>query len=144
MAHNYVREVPHVTYKLLIWPWYILEVSNFYFKPGSESWTCCFNVSYFQTRVALPVIVANVTLYNSSPLILQTPFKCCLNKLHHHTFPQWATFHSIACENIHFFSLLTTGEVSWGERSTIQQQKFHTDDVKSAQNPVISTDWTME
>ena len=35
-------------------------------------------------------------------------------------------------------------DVSRGGTSTTQPQKFHTDDVKSVQNPVISADWTME
>ena len=29
-------------------------------------------------------------------------------------------------------------------KSVTQQQNFYTDEVKSVQNPVISTDWTME
>ena len=36
--------------------------------------------------------------------------------------------HTLACENIHFSSLFTAGEVSRGGTSATQQQKFHTDD----------------
>ena len=50
----------------------------------------------------------------------------------------------IACKNIRFFSLFAAGEVSRGETSALQRQKFHTDDVKSVRNPVISADWKTE
>ena len=35
-----------------------------------------------------------------------------------------------------------TRDVSRGGTSATQRQKFHTDDVKSVRNPVISADWT--
>ena len=38
----------------------------------------------------------------------------------------------LACENIRYSSLFAAGEVSRGETSTTQQQKFHTDDVSPA------------
>ena len=41
----------------------------------------------------------------------------------------------IACENIRFSSLFAAGDVLRGETSATQQQKFHTDDVKSVGNP---------
>ena len=44
----------------------------------------------------------------------------------------------LACENIRFSSLFATGDVSRGETSATQRQKFHTDDVKSVRNPVRS------
>ena len=47
----------------------------------------------------------------------------------------------LACENILFSSLFIAGDVSHGGTSATQQQKFHTDDVKSVQNPVRSADW---
>ena len=50
----------------------------------------------------------------------------------------------LACKNIRFSSLLATGDVSQGGTSATQQQKFHTDDVKSIQNLVRSTDWSTE
>ena len=36
------------------------------------------------------------------------------------------------------------GDVSRGGTSATQRQKFHTDDVKSVWNPVVSGDWTSE
>ena len=51
---------------------------------------------------------------------------------------------SLACENIHFSSLFATGDVLRGGTSATQWQKFHTDDVKSVQNPVRSADWSTE
>ena len=48
---------------------------------------------------------------------------------------------SIAYENSRFSSLLAAGDVSRGGTSAIQRQKFHTDDVKSVRNPVITADW---
>ena len=50
----------------------------------------------------------------------------------------------IACENSRFSSFFATGDVSRGGTSATQRQKFHTDDVKSVRNPVISADWTTE
>ena len=40
--------------------------------------------------------------------------------------------------------LLAAGDVWRGGKSSTQRQKFHTDDVKSVRNPVISADWTTE
>ena len=51
-----------------------------------------------------------------------------------------ATHGDIACENSRFSSLLVAGDVSRGGTSATQCQKFHTDDVKSVRNPVISAD----
>ena len=53
-------------------------------------------------------------------------------------------FDELACINICFFSLFAAGDVSHGETSATQRQKFHTDDVKSIQNPVKSADWSTE
>ena len=50
----------------------------------------------------------------------------------------------LACENIRFSSLFDAGDVSRGGTSATQRQKFHTDDVKSVQNPVRSADWSTE
>ena len=50
----------------------------------------------------------------------------------------------LACENIRFSSLFAAGDVSRGGTSTTQRQKFHTDNVKSVQNPVRSADWSTE
>ena len=50
----------------------------------------------------------------------------------------------LACENIRFFSLFATGDVSRGETSATHRQKFHTDDVKSVRNLVRSADWSTE
>ena len=50
----------------------------------------------------------------------------------------------IACENIHFSSLFATRHVSRRGTSVTQRQKFHTDDIKSVQNPVRSADWWTE
>ena len=50
----------------------------------------------------------------------------------------------VACENIRFSSLFAAGDVSRGETSATQRQKFHTDDVKSVRNPVRSADWSTE
>ena len=36
------------------------------------------------------------------------------------------------------------GHISRGRMSAAQRQKFHTDDIKSVWNPVISTDWMLE
>ena len=52
--------------------------------------------------------------------------------------------HVLAYENNRFFSHLASKDVSRGGLSATQRQKFHTDDVKSARNPVISADWTTE
>ena len=46
----------------------------------------------------------------------------------------------VACEDSHFSSLYAAGDVSRRGTSVSQQQKFYTDDVKSAQNPVRSAD----
>ena len=48
----------------------------------------------------------------------------------------------VACKNIHFSSLFAAGEVSCGGMSATQGQEFHTDDIKSVQNPVKSADWS--
>ena len=53
-------------------------------------------------------------------------------------------FDELACKNIRFFSLFPAGEVLHGETSATQRQTFHTDDVKSVQNPVRSADWLTE
>jgi len=50
----------------------------------------------------------------------------------------------VACENIRFSSLFVAEDVSRGGTSATQRQKFHTDDVKSVQNPVRSADWSTE
>ena len=50
----------------------------------------------------------------------------------------------LACENIRSSSLFAAVDVSHGGTSATQQQKFHTDDVKSVRNPVRSADWSME
>ena len=50
----------------------------------------------------------------------------------------------LACENIRFSSLFVAEDVSRGGTSATQRQKFHTDDVKSVQNPVRSADWSTE
>ena len=50
----------------------------------------------------------------------------------------------LACENIRFSSLFAAGDVSRGGTSATQRQKFHTDDVNSARNPVRSADWSTE
>ena len=55
-----------------------------------------------------------------------------------------ATTIFIACENIRFSSLFVAEDVSCGGTSATQRQKFHTDDVKSVQNPVRSADWSTE
>ena len=52
--------------------------------------------------------------------------------------------HSVAYENICFSSLFVAGDVLDGETSATQQQKFHTDDVKSVWNPVRSADWSTQ
>ena len=46
----------------------------------------------------------------------------------------------LACENIRFSSLFATGDVSRGGTPAIKGQKFHSDDVKSVWNLVISTE----
>ena len=51
---------------------------------------------------------------------------------------------AVSWENSRISSLLSAGDVSRGGTSATQQQKFHTDDVKSVWNPVISADWMME
>ena len=50
----------------------------------------------------------------------------------------------LAFENIRFSSLFVAEDVSRGGTSATQRQKFHTDDVKSVQNPVRSADWSTE
>ena len=50
----------------------------------------------------------------------------------------------VACEKIRFSSLFAAGDVSRGGTSATQRQKFHTDDVKSLQNPGRSADWSTE
>ena len=52
-----------------------------------------------------------------------------------------ATAAGLACENIRFSSLFVAVDVSPGGTSATKRQKFHTDDVKSVQNPVRSADW---
>ena len=54
----------------------------------------------------------------------------------------WVFDNIIACENSCFSSLLVAGDVRG--TSATRRQKFHTDDVKSVRNPVISADWTTE
>ena len=56
----------------------------------------------------------------------------------------WLARIGVACENIRFSSLFADGDVSRGGTSATQRQKFHTDDVKSVQNPVRSADWSTE
>ena len=51
---------------------------------------------------------------------------------------------TIACENIRFSTHFAAGDVSLGGMSATQRQKFHTDDVRYAQNPVRSPDWLTE
>ena len=50
----------------------------------------------------------------------------------------------VACENIRFSSFLAAWDVLCGGTSVTQQQKFHTDDVKSVRNMDRSADWSME
>ena len=45
------------------------------------------------------------------------------------------------CEYSRFSLLLATGDVSPGGTSATRRQKFHTDDVKPAQNLVKRSDW---
>ena len=54
------------------------------------------------------------------------------------------SYRTLACENIRFSSLFAAGDVSRGGTSSIQRQKFHTDDVKYVQNLVRSPDWSTE
>ena len=51
---------------------------------------------------------------------------------------------AVPWENSRISSLLSAGDVSREGTSVTQWQKFHTDDVKSVWNPVISADWMME
>ena len=51
---------------------------------------------------------------------------------------------AIACENIRFSSLFAARDISHGEMSATQRQKFHTDDTESVRNPVRSADWSTE
>ena len=46
--------------------------------------------------------------------------------------------------NIRFSSLFAAGDVLRGGTSATKRQKFHTDDVKSVRNLIISADWTSE
>ena len=66
---------------------------------------------------------------------------------------QWVRHSQVRCisclftayENIRFSSLFAAGDVSRGGTSATQRQKFHTDDVKSVQNPVRSANnWLTE
>ena len=50
----------------------------------------------------------------------------------------------LACENIRFSSLFAAGNISRGETSATQRQKFHTDEMKSVWNPVRGADWSTE
>ena len=43
-----------------------------------------------------------------------------------------------------FLLALRRGDVARGGTSVITRQKFHTDEVKYLQNPVMSADWTTE
>ena len=49
-------------------------------------------------------------------------------------------FERLACESIRFSSLFAAGDVFCGGTSATQRQKFHTDDLKSVQNPVRGAD----
>ena len=51
---------------------------------------------------------------------------------------------AMACENIRFSTLFAAGDVSLGGTFETQLQKFHTDDVRYAQNPVRSPDCLTE
>ena len=51
---------------------------------------------------------------------------------------------NLACRNSRFPSRFATEDVSRGKTSATRRQKFHTDDVKSVQNPVRSADWWKE
>ena len=51
---------------------------------------------------------------------------------------------TIVCENIRFSTLFAAGDVSHGGTSVTRRQKFHTDDVRYAQNPVRSPDLLTE
>ena len=51
---------------------------------------------------------------------------------------------AVPWETSRISSLLSAGDVSRGGMSATQRQKFHTDDVKSVWNPVISADWMMK
>ena len=68
------------------------------------------------------------------------PFKRYLKLL----IKSYAERKGVACENSRFSSLFAAEDVSRGGTSATQRQKFHTDDVKSVPNPVISADWTTE
>ena len=94
-----------------------MKVPNFKFCRGREHKTTTFFFLKFDT-----------VLQNSTAKNLPTYDK--LNK--------------IACENIRFSSLFAAADVSRGGTSATQRQKFHTDDVKSVQNPVRSADWWAE
>ena len=70
--------------------------------------------------------------FNTEIQIEERPYKAtCFNSLDKISKPP-IMFVFLACENIRYSSLFVAGEVSRGETSTTQRQKFHTDDVSPA------------
>ena len=55
-------------------------------------------------------------------------------------------YSTVVCENSRFPSLFAAEgrDFSRAGTSATQRQKFHTGDVNSVRNPVMSADWTME
>ena len=47
----------------------------------------------------------------------------------------------LACENIRFSSLFAAGDVSRGETSVTQRQKFHTDDINQCLKNKSGSNW---
>ena len=83
------------------------------------------------TQPPLPAVVQNLLGPESSSDGIQFSSSTSLER-------------KLACENIRFSSLFVAWDVSRGGTSATQRQKFHTDDVKSVQNPVRSADWSTE
>ena len=73
-------------------------------------------MNYFNTEIQIEERPYKATYFNSLDEISKPPIM----------------FVFLACENIRYSSLFAAGEVSRGETSTTQRQKFHTDDVSPA------------
>ena len=79
---------------------------------------------FLDTPVSIPVFLCSV-----NPLIIIIiPFSVCTMTICKCSFFVLLVSWGVACKNIRFSSLFTTGDVSRGGTSGTQRQKFHTDD----------------
>ena len=82
-------------------------------------------------------------LYNMSLILSPFSINFKFNFVIWHT---WTSLNVIFCHGVTTPNQLASlsRSVSWGGTSVTQWHKFHTDDVKSVRNQVISADWLSE